>query len=92
MLTGALRSLFAVAEAYPDLKANQNFLHAAGGAVRHRGQDRLLAPVLQRLRHELQHGDPAVPVRTSSPGCSASRRASTSRSRTPPKEPVQVKF
>jgi len=27
MLTGALRSLFAVAEAYPDLKANQNFLH-----------------------------------------------------------------
>jgi LemA protein len=27
MLTGALRSLFAVAEAYPDLKANQNFLN-----------------------------------------------------------------
>lgn len=27
MLTQALRSLFAVAEAYPDLKANQNFLH-----------------------------------------------------------------
>jgi LemA protein len=26
MLTGALRSLFAVAEAYPDLKANQNFM------------------------------------------------------------------
>ena len=25
MLTGALKSLFAVAEAYPDLKANQNF-------------------------------------------------------------------
>ena len=25
VLTGALRSLFAVAEAYPDLKANQNF-------------------------------------------------------------------
>lgn len=29
MLTGALRSLFAVAEAYPDLKANANFLHLA---------------------------------------------------------------
>ncbi len=27
MLTGALKSLFAVAEQYPDLKANQNFLH-----------------------------------------------------------------
>lgn len=26
MLTGALKSLFAVAEGYPDLKANQNFL------------------------------------------------------------------
>jgi LemA protein len=26
MLTGALKSVFAVAEAYPDLKANQNFL------------------------------------------------------------------
>lgn len=26
LLTGALRSIFAVAEAYPDLKANQNFL------------------------------------------------------------------
>jgi LemA protein len=26
ILSGALKSLFAVAEAYPDLKANQNFL------------------------------------------------------------------
>ena len=26
MLQGTLRSLFAIAEAYPDLKANQNFL------------------------------------------------------------------
>ena len=30
MLTQALRSLFAVAEAYPDLKANQNFLQLQG--------------------------------------------------------------
>jgi LemA protein len=27
MLTGALKSLFAVSEAYPDLKANENFLN-----------------------------------------------------------------
>ena len=27
VLTGALRQLFALAEAYPDLKANQNFLN-----------------------------------------------------------------
>ncbi|HUU91960.1 MAG TPA: LemA family protein, partial [Phycisphaerae bacterium] len=26
MITGALRKLFALSEAYPDLKANQNFL------------------------------------------------------------------
>ncbi len=26
MLSGALKSLFAVSESYPDLKANQNFL------------------------------------------------------------------
>src|SRR3990172_11875883 len=30
MLTGALKSLFAVAEAYPELKANQNFLQLQG--------------------------------------------------------------
>lgn len=30
VLTGALKSLFAVAEAYPDLKANQNFLQLQG--------------------------------------------------------------
>ncbi|MBM3948363.1 MAG: LemA family protein [SAR202 cluster bacterium] len=30
MLTGALKTLFAVSEAYPDLKANQNFLQLQG--------------------------------------------------------------
>jgi LemA protein len=30
MLTSALRSIFALAEAYPDLKANQNFLQLQG--------------------------------------------------------------
>jgi LemA protein len=30
MLTGALRSLFALAEAYPNLKANENFLQLQG--------------------------------------------------------------
>ena len=27
MVTGALKSIFALSESYPDLKANQNFLH-----------------------------------------------------------------
>lgn len=30
MLTGALKSLFAVAENYPELKANENFMHLQG--------------------------------------------------------------
>ena len=30
ILSGALKSLFAVAEAYPELKANTNFLHLQG--------------------------------------------------------------
>jgi len=30
VLVGALRQLFAVVEAYPDLKANENFLHLQG--------------------------------------------------------------
>ena len=58
VLTGALKSLFAVAEAYPDLKANQNFLELAGRADRHRGQGRLRPAVLQRHRAGLQHQDP----------------------------------
>lgn len=33
MLEGALKSLFAVAEAYPDLKANQNFMQLQQGLV-----------------------------------------------------------
>ena len=40
-VTGALRRLFALSEAYPDLKANQNFQSAAGRADVHRGPDRL---------------------------------------------------
>ena len=30
MLSGALRQVFALAEAYPDLKANQNFMQLQG--------------------------------------------------------------
>jgi len=51
----ALGSLFAVAEAYPQLKATENFRAAADGALRHRGQDRLRAQLLQRQRRDLQH-------------------------------------
>ena len=61
MITGALKSVFALSEAYPDLKANQNFLNLQEELDRHRGPDRLRAAVLQRLRRPLQHQDPDVP-------------------------------
>ena len=40
VITGALRQLFALSEAYPDLKANQNFLSLQEELVRHRGPRR----------------------------------------------------
>ncbi len=40
MITQALKSLFAVAEAYPDLKANQNFMMLQAGTLRN-GRKRL---------------------------------------------------
>ncbi len=62
MITGALKNLFALSEAYPDLKANQNFLELQEELTVHRGQDRLLAAVLQRHREPLQHQDPDLPI------------------------------
>ena len=46
ILTSALRSLFAVAEAYPDLKANTELPRTPARTDRHRRQDRLRPPVL----------------------------------------------
>ena len=37
VLTGALRKLFALSEAYPDLKANQNFIQLQGDLTRIEG-------------------------------------------------------
>ena len=87
MLTGALSKLFALSEAYPDLKANQNFLHSAGGADRHRGPGRLRAAVLQRHRAEVQHQDPDVPDGHLRRDAAASPSASTSRPKTPHESP-----
>ena len=62
MLTGALRQVFALSEAYPDLKANQNFLALQEELTAHRGSRGLRPPVLQRQRARLQQQDPAVPT------------------------------
>ena len=61
MLTGALRQLFALSEAYPDLKANQNFLSLQEELTATEGPGGVRAAVLQRLRPGLQHQDPVVP-------------------------------
>ena len=60
-LTGTLGRLFAVAEAYPDLKANTTMMAPDGGADLDREQSRLRPPGLQRLGHELQHAARDVP-------------------------------
>ena len=63
MLTGALRQLFALSEAYPDLKANQNFLALQEELTATEGRVAYAAAVLQRHRADLQHQDPDVPGR-----------------------------
>ena len=74
LLSQALGRLFAVAEAYPDLKANENFLDLQAQLQRHREQDRGLAPGLQRHRADLQQRDPGLPGRAASRACSASQK------------------
>ena len=63
MLSGALRQLFALSEAYPDLKANANFPGIAGGVERHREQDRGGPALLQQCGAGIQHQHPAIPCR-----------------------------
>lgn len=50
MVTQALRSLFAVAEAYPELQGRRELSGPARRTGPQRGQDRLRPPVLQRHR------------------------------------------
>ena len=62
VLTGALKSLFRVAEAYPDLKANRNFLELQSELSA--TEDRIASArrVLQRQCLVLRHEDSDVPV------------------------------
>ena len=63
ILSQALGRLFAVAEAYPDLKANQNFLDLQAQLQDTENKIAVLTPVLQRHRPDLQQRDPGVPGR-----------------------------
>jgi len=60
-LTGALKSLFAVAENYPELKASEQFTGAAGIAEPDRRFDSEFAAVLQRGRTRSEYEDSVVP-------------------------------
>ena len=55
LLSGALRQIFALAEAYPDLKANENFLKLQGGANLYGESYRIRKAALQRLSSCIQH-------------------------------------
>ncbi len=81
VLSGALRQLFALSEAYPNLKANENFARLQEELHRHGKPHRLRAAVLQRRRSRCTTPPARPSPATSSPGCSSSRHASSSRSR-----------
>ena len=57
ILSGALRSLFAVSENYPDLKANQNFIERFGRRYRK------FQKVLQRRCKTVQYQDRGIPFK-----------------------------
>ncbi len=58
-MTSALRGLFAVAENYPQLKANDNFMRLQDSNHRVGKRDRRPSRVLQRLGEYIQHPHPA---------------------------------
>ena len=91
-ITGALRQLFALAEAYPDLKANQNFLAL---------QEELTATESKIAYARQFYNDQVLRLNTRSrrsrrtsiaQACSASRRASTSRPTTRHAARSEVQF
>ncbi len=61
VLSGALKSLFAVAEAYPDLKANQNFLNLQEELTASEDKVAYARQYYNDSGAELQHADPEVP-------------------------------
>ena len=84
MITGALKSVFALSEAYPDLKANQNFLNLQEELTGTEGRIAYARQFYNDTVFKLQHQDPVGARRTSSPTSSASPSGSTSRSTTRP--------
>ena len=63
VLTGTLGRLFALAEAYPDLKANQNMMQVSEELRSTEEQGRFRAPGVQRRGDHVQHLQAEVPGR-----------------------------
>ena len=80
-LSQTLRSLFAVAEAYPDLKANQNFLALQEELTSTENKITFARQYYNDAVHALQQHASRCSRRTSSRACSTSSRRSSSRSR-----------
>ena len=84
LLTQALRGLYAVAESYPDLKANQSFLSLQQALADTEG---MIAGARQGYNAAVRRSQHARRERPDEPprrAPSASRAASSSSSRTPP--------
>ena len=60
-LTGALKSLFAVAENYPELKASEQFTQLQGSLSQTEDCDSECAPLLQRRGARPEYEDSVVP-------------------------------
>ena len=75
-LTGALGRLFAVAEAYPDLKANQNMQHAEEELTSTENRVAFARQAYNDARDAVQHRPRDVAARRCSPAPSASRTRS----------------
>ena len=92
MITGALKSLFALSEAYPDLKANQNFLDLQEELTATEGRIAYARQFYNDAVNQLQHQDPELPGLIMAGHVAASPSASTSRPRTNRGARSQVKF
>ena len=82
-LTGALKSLFAVAENYPELKASEAIHPTARIVEPDRRLHPKLAPLLQRGSPRPQYKNPILPHEHSRRTCSASNPANSSKPPTP---------
>ncbi len=80
VLSGALRQLFALSEAYPDLKANQNFQQLQSELSDIENKIAAARRFFNNAVQEYNTGHPAVPRRAAGAPRSDSRRRSSSTS------------